>query len=74
MTMDKSLKISSKLSRRRNVLKRDERVVKLADDGRWTEEKGVFGLPKVKVVVHTPRKAEKQKPEEEAAAEAPAEK
>lgn len=48
MTIHKSLKGASTLRRARNVLSRAERLKILADDGRWTEEKSVFGLPKVR--------------------------
>jgi len=73
MTMDKSLKRSSKLMRRRNVLKRDERIAKLTDEEKWSEGDSVFGLPKVKVQIHVPKahaKAEKKEEESEAELEA----
>jgi small basic protein (TIGR04137 family) len=48
MSIDRTLKSSSALTRHRNVLTRAERIEKLADDGRWDEEdNSVFGLPKV---------------------------
>lgn len=48
MSIDRTLKSSSALTRHRNVLTRAERIEKLADDGLWTEEdNSVFGLPKV---------------------------
>ena len=79
MTMDKSLRLGSRLVRRRNVLKRDERVEKLADAGKWREGDSVFGLPKVKTMAHTAKsygKAEKKQAAAEGvegAAETPAE-
>lgn len=48
MTIHKSLKSASTLKRARNVLTRAERLKILGDDGRWTEERSVFGLPKVR--------------------------
>jgi small basic protein (TIGR04137 family) len=47
MSLDRSLKSASALVRHRNVLTRAERLEKLAGDGKWTEDKGPFGLPKV---------------------------
>ncbi len=68
MSLDKSLKSSSTLSRHRNVLNRAERIEKLKEDGRWDENStDPFGLPKVghrKVTVGGKTKKEK-KPEGE---------
>lgn len=50
MGIDKSLVIKGKLSRSRSVLKRTERIKILETEGRWSEEKSVFGLPKLKSV------------------------
>jgi small basic protein (TIGR04137 family) len=48
MSVDRSLKSRSALSRHRNVLTRAERLEILNDEGRWEEQKdSVFGLPKV---------------------------
>ncbi len=48
MSVDRSLKSSSTLSRHRNVLTRAERILALEEDGRWDEDdSSVFGLPKV---------------------------
>ncbi len=47
MSLDKSLKGKNRLERHRNVLTRAERVEKLKELGRWTEESTVIGLPKV---------------------------
>jgi small basic protein (TIGR04137 family) len=71
MSIHKSLIPPSKLKRHRNVLTRDERLEILLKDGRWTDEKGVFGLPKVRSIM---RKAKpKVKKEVAAAGTAPAE-
>ena len=47
MSIDRSLKVRGALERHRNVLTRAERVEKLKDEERWTEEDSVLGLPKV---------------------------
>ena len=48
MSIDRSLKIRGALTRHRNVLTRAERVEKLKEEERWTEEdESVLGLPKV---------------------------
>lgn len=47
MSIDRSLKIKGALERHRNVLSRAERVEILKEEGRWTEEDSLFGLPKV---------------------------
>src|SRR5689334_4127893 len=47
MSLDRSLKSANALVRHRNVLTRDERLLKLKEMEKWTEQKSVFGLPKV---------------------------
>ena len=47
MSIDSSLKIRGALSRHRNVLTRDERIVRLKEDGLWNEGDNLMGLPKV---------------------------
>lgn len=47
MSLDRSLKSKASLSRHRNVLTRAERIKVLTDEEKWSEEKGIFGLPKV---------------------------
>lgn len=66
MSIDHSLKIKGALSRHRNVLSRAERIDKLKDEERWSEEQSVFGLPKV---AHRKSHAGKKIKEEEAAVE-----
>ncbi|MFT3788462.1 MAG: small basic protein [Tepidisphaeraceae bacterium] len=47
MSMDRSLRGASGLSRHRNVLTRAERIEKMAGEGKWTEGKSsVMHLPK----------------------------
>ena len=75
MSIDKSLKSQNSLVRHRNVLTRAERLEKLEEEERWSENDPVTGFPKVahrKVVV---AKKDKAKAEEtdEAAADATAE-
>jgi len=67
MSLDKSLKSSSALTRHRNVLSRAERVEQLADEEKWEDGDGVFGLPKV---AHRKVQTRKSKP---TAAKTPAE-
>jgi small basic protein (TIGR04137 family) len=47
MSLDRSLKSANSLVRHRNVLSRDERLLKLKEAEKWDESKSVFGLPKV---------------------------
>jgi small basic protein (TIGR04137 family) len=47
MSLDRSLKGANALVRHRNVLTRDERLARLKEAEKWTEQKSVFGLPKV---------------------------
>src|SRR5436853_4782301 len=47
MSLDRSLKGANALVRHRNVLTRDERLVRLKEAEKWNEQKSVFGLPKV---------------------------
>ena len=69
MSVDRSLKIRGALKRHRNVLTRAERIEKLKDEEKWTEEDSLLGLPKVAHrKSHAGRKT-KEAPEKEAAAE-----
>lgn len=48
MSLDRSLKSASSLTRHRNVLSRAERIARLTEQERWEKDQGsVFGLPKV---------------------------
>jgi small basic protein (TIGR04137 family) len=70
MSIDRSLKIKGALKRHRNVLTRAERIEKLKDEEKWSEEDSLLGLPKVAHrKSHAGRKA-KAAVEKEAAAEA----
>ena len=73
MSLDKSLKSKSTLERHRNVLTRAERIERLSEMGRWTDDSKPYGLPKVahrKLSVGKKDKAEK-KAETETEAEKP---
>ncbi len=74
MTIDSSLKRKGRLSRSRNVLKRDERIARLMYEDRWDEKRSPFGLPKVRVIKSALGKKKKKKSaeEEEGGAAAPA--
>lgn len=48
MTQHSSLKSAHKITTRRNVLKRFERVEVLKKQGRWKAGQRVHGLPKTK--------------------------
>lgn len=65
MSLDKSLRSGSKLGRSRNVLKRGERIALLKEEDRWSEDQGVLGLPKVRVVKTVVGKKKKKKAKEE---------
>ncbi len=49
MSLHKSLKGNSKIRKKRNVLKRYERIDALKERGRYQEGQTVWGLPKTKV-------------------------
>lgn len=66
MSIDPSLKIKGALTRHRNVLTRAERLEKLQDEQKWTEQQSVFGLPKV---AHRKSHAGKKAAEDKAAVE-----
>jgi len=77
MTMDRTLKVHGGLTKMRSVLKRDERIARLIDEGKFDEESdSPLGLPKTKVrhsKAGTKTKKAEEKPaaaEGEAAAEA----
>jgi len=74
MTIDKSLRVRSGISRNRNVLTRAERLEKLVAADRWSEGDPVLGLPKVRVqrVALKKKKKVKKEEEEEGTADSPA--
>ena len=70
MTVDKSLRTRKGIVRARNVLTRAERIEKLSQQDRWTEDDGPCGLPKVRVYRVVVKKKKKAKGEEGADAAA----
>jgi small basic protein (TIGR04137 family) len=70
MSLDKSLRSKSRLSRSRNVLKREERILQLKAQERWDDGQSPLGLPKTRVIktVVGKKKKKKAKEEEEGAA------
>ena len=65
MSVHRSLVPRNTLKRSRNVLSRAERIAKLKEEGRWTEENSVFGLPKVLAEKKGKKKKGKKKKTEE---------
>lgn len=66
MSIDGSLKTGGRLVRSRNVLKRGERIEKLKEREKFSdEESSPFGLPKVRVFKASIGKKKKVKKEEE---------
>ncbi len=59
MSLDPSLKSANSLIRHRNVLTRDERLTKLAEEEKWRDGMSVYGLPKVAHRKQALAKAEK---------------
>ena len=49
MSLHKSLKGSSKITLKRNVLKRFERIDKMKKEGTFKDGDNVLGLPKTKI-------------------------
>ena len=72
MSMDRSLKGKNTLVRHRNVLTRAERIARLQELGRWTEDASAIGLPKVAHRKAAVGKKAKVKKQEQAAATTPA--
>lgn len=71
MSIHKSLRVSKSMARTRNVMTRWERVLRLREEGRWTDGGNVLGLPKTRIQkVKVGGKKKKKGPAEgEAAAE-----
>ncbi len=64
MTMDRSLKVQAGAIKSRNVLTRAERISRLQELGRWTDETDAVGMPKVRVLKVSLKKKKKVKKEE----------
>ena len=65
MTMDKSLKIRAGAIRSRNVLTRAERITRLQELDKWTDDSVVVGMPKVRVQKVSLKKKKKVKKEDD---------
>ena len=50
MSRHRSLKGSTKIRVKRNVMKRFERIDFLTKEGRWNKDTKIFGLPKTPAV------------------------
>jgi small basic protein (TIGR04137 family) len=66
MTLDKSLKVRAGAISSRNVLNRAERIQRLQDLDKWSEEMSVVGMAKVRVPKISLKKKKKVKKEDEA--------
>lgn len=65
MTMDKSLKVKAGAIRSRNVLTRAERIARLQQLDKWTDDSDVLGMPKVRVQKVSLKKKKKVKKADE---------
>ncbi len=72
MTMDKSLRVRKGMTRARGVLNRAERITRLKESDRWSDETSALGLPKVRVFKLAMKKKKKKKEEEGAEGDAAA--
>lgn len=64
MSIHKSLKISGGMARQRNVFNRWERLQKLKEAGRWSDDMSIYGLPKVRTRFPSAVKKKKKKEED----------
>lgn len=65
MTIDKSLKVKAGAIQSRNVMTRAERIKRLQDLDKWTENSVVLGMPKVRVPKVSLKKKKKVKEADE---------
>lgn len=71
MSIDKSLKRKAGSNRNRSVYTRAERIVKMMEDGKWSDGRSPFGLPKTRTIkVVARKKVKKEAAEGDAAAPA----
>ncbi len=66
MTLDKSLKVRAGAIKSRNVMTRAERIKRLQDLNKWSDDSIVLGMAKVRVPKISLKKKKKVKKEEEA--------
>ena len=64
MSIDKSLRGGSRLTRSRNVLSRYERIAKMKETEKWPEGREPFALPKLRIVKLQTGKKKKKAAEE----------
>jgi small basic protein (TIGR04137 family) len=64
MTIDKSLRVKRGATRNRSVLTRVERIARLREADKWSDERSPLGLPKVRVRKMVIKKKKKKKEEE----------
>lgn len=74
MSMDKSLKMRSGMAGSRSVLTREERILRLKEAERWSEDDSPLGLPKVRVYKLSMKKKKKKKAEDDEEETKPAKK
>jgi small basic protein (TIGR04137 family) len=67
MTIDKSLRVKRGATRNRSVLTRVERIARLREADKWSDERSPLGLPKVRVRKMVIKKKKKKKEDEEGA-------
>ncbi|MBC7820110.1 MAG: small basic protein [Planctomycetaceae bacterium] len=72
MAMHNSLRRKSDMARRRSVLSREERIVQMKVDEKWTDTRSPFGLPKTRIAKQTVGKKKKKEKKEEEGDAAPA--
>ena len=65
MTLDKSLKVRAGAISSRNVLNRTERIKRLQDLDKWSDEMNVVGMAKVRVPKISLKKKKNVKKEDE---------
>ena len=68
MSQHASLRIDPTRTKHRNVLKRHERIHRLQETDRWSDQQSGFGLPKVKSLKIKMKKIKSEKAEGQAAA------
>ncbi|QDT67162.1 hypothetical protein MalM25_00590 [Planctomycetes bacterium MalM25] len=65
MAIDKSLKVKAGATANRSVLTRVERIEKLRETERWSDDSRPYGLPKVRVRKLAMKKKKKAKKEDD---------
>ena len=65
MSIDRSLRMTNSMIRKRNVLTRAQRIAELSRTGKFQDgESSPFGLPKVRVIKATKRTKKKKEKKE----------